>query len=90
MALVAPAGQPQFPPNGATINYYLSAVPSGPLSLDILDAAGKVVRSVSSEGRRACSPTRRPSSRLIPTPKAVAEAVGAAVVRRPAYRRTWA
>jgi hypothetical protein len=40
-------GQPQFAAYGATINYYL-ARPT-PVSIEILDAANKVVRTVSSE-----------------------------------------
>jgi photosystem II stability/assembly factor-like uncharacterized protein len=44
---------PEYPPVGARIDYYLAA-PSGPgsdIKLDILDAAGKVVRSYTSESR---------------------------------------
>jgi photosystem II stability/assembly factor-like uncharacterized protein len=43
------AGQPQFPQYGATINYYLGRVPEGPVTIDILDANGNVVRSLSSQ-----------------------------------------
>ena len=42
-------GQAQFPPYGATINYYLGRTPSGPVSIDVLNAAGVVVRSFSSQ-----------------------------------------
>jgi photosystem II stability/assembly factor-like uncharacterized protein len=42
-------GQPQFPQYGATINYYLARANSGPVSIEIQDAAGKTVRSYSSE-----------------------------------------
>jgi hypothetical protein len=42
---------PEYPPVGARIDYFL-ANPSGALTLEILDAAGKVVRSYSSEGGR--------------------------------------
>jgi photosystem II stability/assembly factor-like uncharacterized protein len=38
---------PEYPPVGARIDYYL-AQPSGEVKLDILDAAGKVVRSYTS------------------------------------------
>jgi hypothetical protein len=38
---------PEYPPAGARIDYYLAA-PSGEVTLDILDAAGTVVRSYSS------------------------------------------
>jgi photosystem II stability/assembly factor-like uncharacterized protein len=40
---------PQYPPPGATIDFYLDRAPTGPVSLDILDDAGKLVRSFSSE-----------------------------------------
>lgn len=43
------SGQPQFPPNGAPINYYLGRAATGPLTVEIRDSAGKVVRSYSSE-----------------------------------------
>jgi hypothetical protein len=45
----AAPGQAQFPAYGATINYYLGRAPSGPVSIEITDAAGKVVRAFSSE-----------------------------------------
>src|SRR5206468_10965729 len=38
---------PEYPPAGARIDYYLAA-PSGEVKLEIVDAAGKVVRSYSS------------------------------------------
>jgi photosystem II stability/assembly factor-like uncharacterized protein len=41
-----PAGQ--NPPDGAIINYYLRAESPGPVTLEILDAAGKLVRRYSS------------------------------------------
>ena len=41
------SGQPQFAPNGATINYFLKE--PGRVQVDILDVAGKVVRSYSSD-----------------------------------------
>ncbi len=37
----------QNPPSGAIIDYYLSAAPSGPVSLDILDSRGHVLHKVS-------------------------------------------
>jgi hypothetical protein len=43
------SGQAQFPPNGAPINYYLGRAVSGPLTIEIQDAAGHIVRSYSSE-----------------------------------------
>jgi len=45
----AAPGQAQFPAYGASINYYLGRAPSGPVTIEISDAAGKVVRSYSSE-----------------------------------------
>ncbi len=47
----APAlsGQPQFPQYGATINYYLGRNASGPVTIEILDANNKVIRSLTSE-----------------------------------------
>jgi len=47
------AGQAQFPPYGATINYYLGHAPSGPITIDVLNSAGAVVRSFSSEASAA-------------------------------------
>lgn len=41
-----PAGQ--NPPDGAVVDYYLGKSATGPVSLDILDAAGKMVRHYSS------------------------------------------
>jgi photosystem II stability/assembly factor-like uncharacterized protein len=43
---------PEYPAVGARIDYFVAA-PSGTVTLDILDAAGKVVRSYSSESRGA-------------------------------------
>jgi photosystem II stability/assembly factor-like uncharacterized protein len=36
------------PPEGAIINYYLKAEPSGPITLDVVDADGRIVRHYSS------------------------------------------
>jgi hypothetical protein len=44
-----PAGE--NPPDGAMIDYYLAAPAVGPVTLEILDASGAVVRSYSSEDR---------------------------------------
>lgn len=44
-----PAGE--NPPLGATIDYYLAAAPEGALTLQIVNAAGKVVRTYSSADR---------------------------------------
>ena len=40
---------PQYPPPGAMIDFYLGRAPTGAVTLDILDDAGKLVRSFSSE-----------------------------------------
>lgn len=40
----------QYPQAGAAVSYYLAADPAGDYTLDILDAAGKVVRTFSSAG----------------------------------------
>jgi photosystem II stability/assembly factor-like uncharacterized protein len=50
--LIGRPDQPEYPPAGARIDYYLAS-PSGEVKLEILDAAGKVVRSYSSEARAA-------------------------------------
>jgi photosystem II stability/assembly factor-like uncharacterized protein len=42
-----PAGQ--NPPRGAILDYYLPAGAAGPVALDIVDAAGRLVRSYSSD-----------------------------------------
>ncbi|HEY5060322.1 MAG TPA: hypothetical protein VII52_02250 [Gemmatimonadaceae bacterium] len=48
-----PAGE--NPPPGALIDYYLAANAGSPVTLDILDAAGKTVRTYSSENRLAAA-----------------------------------
>jgi len=52
---------PEYPPAGVRIDYYL-ANPSGAITLEILDAAGKTVRSYSSDGR-ASAPQGRGGGR---------------------------
>ena len=42
-----PSGQ--NPPDGAILNYALNAAPAGPVTLEILDSAGKVVRKYASD-----------------------------------------
>jgi photosystem II stability/assembly factor-like uncharacterized protein len=49
-----PAGE--NPPNGAIIDYYLSSNVSGPVTIDILDASNKVVRTYTSELKRDPDP----------------------------------
>ena len=49
--VVGEPGWPTYPAAGARIDYVLKSAPSGPITLDILDGAGTVVRHYSSEGR---------------------------------------
>jgi hypothetical protein len=49
---------PEYPPAGVRIDYYLAAA-SDEVKLDILDAAGKVVRSYTSEARGGGAPAGR-------------------------------
>ena len=58
-----PAGQ--NPPDGATIDYYLSQSASGPVTLEILDSSGKVVRRYSSTDQPAVTPEQL-QKQLIP------------------------
>ncbi|HZU21973.1 MAG TPA: hypothetical protein VE998_04015, partial [Terriglobales bacterium] len=48
------------PPNGAVIDFYLKSAPSGPVTLDVLDSGGKLVRHFSTE--RPPQPRRRPQA----------------------------
>jgi len=59
--LVGRPDAPEYPPAGARIDYYLAA-PSGDVKLEILDAAGKVVRAYSSVSSGA-APTGRGGGR---------------------------
>jgi len=43
------SADPQYPPAGAMIDYYVPASYNGPVTLDILDARNSVIRSFSSE-----------------------------------------
>jgi len=43
------SADPQYPPRGAMIDYWLSLNTSGPVMLDVLDRNGAIVRSFSSE-----------------------------------------
>jgi photosystem II stability/assembly factor-like uncharacterized protein len=47
---IATPDAPQYPDPGASIDYYLAKEPASELKLEILDAAGKLVRVFSSEG----------------------------------------
>ena len=51
-----PAGQ--NPPDGAVIDYYLKSAASGPVTLEILDSTGKLVRRYSSADPVAASRSR--------------------------------
>jgi hypothetical protein len=53
---------PEYPAIGARIDYYLAS-PTGELKLEILDPAGKVVRSYSSETRSGTAAVRPGSGR---------------------------
>jgi photosystem II stability/assembly factor-like uncharacterized protein len=43
----------QYPLNGAAIDYYVGSAPAGDISMEILDASGKVIRKFSSAGTAA-------------------------------------
>ncbi len=51
------------PPNGALIDYYLKSAPAGPVTLEILDAAGQTVRRFGSDDR---VPPRNPDMLVYP------------------------
>jgi photosystem II stability/assembly factor-like uncharacterized protein len=67
-------GQAQFAPNGAPVNYFLARGSSSPVSIEILDATGKMLRAYSSEATATVAddspatsddegaPSRRPST----------------------------
>ncbi|MEP6991470.1 MAG: hypothetical protein ABJA80_11130 [bacterium] len=55
---------PQYPPAGAMIDYWLAS-PAGPVSLDILDARGTVIRHVTSDSVRG--PSGRVGAPELPT-----------------------
>jgi photosystem II stability/assembly factor-like uncharacterized protein len=66
------------PPYGAMIDYYLKSAASGPVTIEILDAAGETVRRYSSEDR---TPPVDPDKLSIapvwrPTPEPVATSAG--------------
>lgn len=52
--------QASNPPNGAVIDYYLKAAATGPVTLEILDASGTLLRSFSSDaGAQPAPPAAR-------------------------------
>ena len=57
---------PQYPPAGAMIDYWIAPSLAGPVTLEVLDARGIVVRSFSSEGAREVA-TAEPSMRQMAT-----------------------
>src|ERR1043166_8724901 len=60
-AAPAISGQAQFAENGAPITYYLGRAPAGPITIDIVDATGKTVRSYSSAGPTAAAAEDAPA-----------------------------
>ena len=75
-----PYGTPvaENPPTGAILNYYLKSDASGPVTLEILDSAGKPVRKYSSEDK---APKMNPNMLPIPaywihTPATLATTAG--------------
>jgi hypothetical protein len=58
----AASGQAQFPAYGATINYYLGKAPTAPVGMDVLNAAGAVVRSYSSQAAATTTSDARPAA----------------------------
>ncbi|RPJ70450.1 MAG: hypothetical protein EHM24_15500 [Acidobacteria bacterium] len=51
--------QPQYPAPGAIVDYYLASEPSGEVTIEILDAGGKVVRSYVSQAGTTPAPAER-------------------------------
>ena len=58
-----PAGE--NPPAGAIIDYVLNGAPAGPIALEIVDAAGKVVRSYSSADPTSDTRPRDPNEAAV-------------------------
>jgi len=56
------SGQAQFPQFGADINYYLGKAPTGPVTIEILDAAGKSVRKYSTEAAAQSAAADEPAA----------------------------
>jgi hypothetical protein len=61
----SPAGgspdQPQYPPPGAAIDYYLAGEPGGELKLEITDGRGNVVRTFTAQTGAAAPPAAGPT-----------------------------
>jgi photosystem II stability/assembly factor-like uncharacterized protein len=58
----AQAGQAQFGPNGAFIEYYLGRSPAGPVTISILDSASHEIRKYSSEANATVASTDAPAA----------------------------
>ncbi|MGH7569928.1 MAG: WD40/YVTN/BNR-like repeat-containing protein [Gemmatimonadales bacterium] len=55
---------PEYPPPGAVIHYFLGAEPAGDIRLEILDVAGAVIRVFSSAAARDTTPAAAGTPRL--------------------------
>jgi hypothetical protein len=66
------------PPNGAVIDYYLQSAAAGPVTLEILDPAGEMMRRYSSDDKiTPVNPdTLNIPASWVPTPKALSAATG--------------
>ena len=69
-----PAGQ--NPPDGAMLDYFLPAAPSGPVKLEVLDAQGKLVRGFLSTDRAEPDEPLNVPSYWIRQPRALATTPG--------------
>src|SRR5262249_11960005 len=58
--------QPEHPPAGAHIDYYLASEPSGDLKLEILDAKGSIIRSITSSAASVDSEQPAQGMRAMP------------------------
>lgn len=57
---------PEYPMIGARIDYNLQSAPAGEVTLEIMDAAGKIVRTFSSEGQAGPARGRRGGMTTMP------------------------
>jgi photosystem II stability/assembly factor-like uncharacterized protein len=46
-----PGSDPQYPPTGAMIDYWLASPSSAPITIEIADASGRIIRQFSTESR---------------------------------------
>ncbi|HEY3383746.1 MAG TPA: hypothetical protein VGK32_18430 [Vicinamibacterales bacterium] len=49
--------QPQYPPPGAIVDYFLATEPAGPVKIDVLEADGRVVRTFTSDAPLRAGPS---------------------------------